>query len=406
MPISHYRRGLLVVAVMLAVTACVSPAPSTSPSLPSPTASPSSPGRPAVGTWEFATVAQPDVVTQAPSLEPGYHCSPCHPAAASALFGITATAAGFLAVGVQQPPAVAIAVASPDGRTWTPLPWDPGERTTAIAAAYAGDRTVVVGSGPDGAAAWVLQRTWTAASPDGLDGMPGATAMTAVVAGGDGFVAGGYRDDPLHAKASAAAWTSRDGLTWLDEGPASVFAGGRIGGLAARGDIVVAVGTEGDPTYGPAAAWVRSGGTWRRAAISDAGGAMHAVAATPDGFVAVGQNANDDGARVWTSNDGTTWTPLDDQPAFHALSGPIRMLSVAADAAGLAAGGWTSDAGNGSSAAWTSADGRTWQQVPWVPVFSGGEMPGIALTSGATLGVGRSGYPDNNQAAAWVAPRP
>ena len=31
------------------------------------------------GSWASADVVQPDVVTQAPSLEPGYHCSPCHP---------------------------------------------------------------------------------------------------------------------------------------------------------------------------------------------------------------------------------------------------------------------------------------------------------------------------------------
>jgi hypothetical protein len=248
--------------------------------------------------------------------------------------------------------------------------------------------------------------TWTVASGGALDGQPGATAMTAVVADGDGLVAGGYRDDPLHAEASAAAWSSPDGVAWREEGPDAVLAGGRIDGMAVRDGVLVAVGTAGDPTYGPAAAWVRSDGTWRRATIPDAGGAMHAVVATADGFVAVGQNANDDGARVWTSGDGTTWTAVADQAAFHAISGPIRMLSVASDARGLVAGGWTSDAANGSSAAWTSPDGAHWQQAPWVPVFSGGEMRGVAFTGDLALGIGRSGYPDNNQAAAWLRPRP
>ena len=430
--IGHYARWSVIVVALAALlvgcgadvvptsppaaTATAPSAAAVSQAAPSPTASsagtssspvPSGAGRVDPDAWAFADVLQPDVVTQAPSLEPGFHCSPCHPAAASQLFGVTGTSSGFLGVGVQQPPAIAVAVATSDGRTWEPVAWDPGERTTAIAAASLGDDTVVVGSGPTGAAAWVLRNgAWTPASGDALEGEVGATAMTAVVASGDGFVAGGYRDDPLHAAASAAAWSSRDGLTWKTEGPAAVFAGGRIDGIAAQGDVVVAVGTAGDPTYGPAAAWVRTDGSWHRASIQDPGGAMHAVAATADGFVAVGQNADDSGARVWRSTDGTTWAPVADQPAFHALSGPIRMLSLAADGRGLVAGGWTSDAANGSSAAWTSPDGERWDQAAWVPAFSGGQIRGLALTGDSALGVGRSGYPDNNQAAAWIRRRP
>jgi hypothetical protein len=41
-----------------------------------------------------------------------------------------------------------------------------------------------------------------------------------------------------------------------------------------------------------------------------------------------------------------------------------------------------------------------------VPAFSGGQIPGVALAGDLALGVGRSGYPDNNQAAAWISRRP
>src|SRR5262249_5297397 len=121
-------------------------------------------------TWAFADVAQPGAVTQAPSLQPGYHCSPCHPAAASQLFVLAPLpGAGFLGVGVQQPPAVAIAVSSPDGQSWTPVDWQPGEGTTAIAAATQGARTVVVGSDSAGAAAWVrTDAGWAPADPANL----------------------------------------------------------------------------------------------------------------------------------------------------------------------------------------------------------------------------------------------
>ncbi len=95
-----------------------------------------------------------------------------------------------------------------------------------------------------------------------------------------------------------------------------------------------------------------------------------------------------------------------DQPAFHDGPSAVRMESVAADDRGLVAGGWQTDAANGSAAAWASADGQRWDAAPWVPAFSGGQMTGIALTDGRALGVGRSGYPDNNQAAAWIRDLP
>ncbi len=177
-------------------------------------------------------------------------------------------------------------------------------------------------------------------------------------------------------------------------------------GVAARGSTLVAVGTNGDPIYGPAAAWVSTDGAWRRAEVARPDGVMRAVTSTADGFVAVGYATNDDGARVWRSADGTTWSPVDDQPSLDNHSSPNRMLSVAADEHGLVAGGWRADFANGSSAAWTSPDGSQWTAAPWVPSFSGGQIPGVALAGDLALGVGRSGYPDNNQAAAWISRRP
>ena len=397
--------SLLLAALLVAGCAAntePSTAPSTAPIAVGPTAATGP------GSWAFAGVVQPDVVTQAPSLEPGFHCSPCHPAAASQLFGIAPDPGGFVAVGVQQPPAEAILLRSSDGLRWEPdAAWAPAEGTAAIGAASDGARTVVVGSGQGAAAAWVGEDgTWTAADPAGLAGSPGATAMTGVVAHHGGFVGVGYRDDPANAAASAAVWRSTDGLTWRADAASSAFAGGRMWGVAARGDTLVAVGTDGDPTYGPAAAWVSTDGTWRRAQVTGADGVMRAVTSTADGFVAVGYVTNDDGARVWRSTDGTAWSPVDDQASLDNHSSPIRMLSVAADERGLVAGGWRADAANGSSAAWTSPDGLHWTAAPWVPDFSGGQIPGVALDGDVALGVGRSGYPDNNQAAAWVSRRP
>ena len=112
--------ALVAVVVAAGCGTNLPPAPPTTPPAASAAQGPTATVDPRA--WAFAGVVQPDVVTQAPSLQPGYHCSPCHPAAASQLFGITATSDGFLAVGVQQPPAEAILLASADGRSLSPSP--------------------------------------------------------------------------------------------------------------------------------------------------------------------------------------------------------------------------------------------------------------------------------------------
>jgi hypothetical protein len=407
--------GVLLGPVMAVIVAGCGVTPATLPATASSTPIVPSPSASTVaaanGAWLIADVAEPSAVTGAPSLQPGYKCSPCHAPAAGQLFGVGATAAGLIAVGVEQPPAQAVVFSSTDGRQWNVVPDFTGATgTTAIAVAASGARTVIVGLDASGATAWASDGgSWTAAPAQADLAVPfAAGAMTAVAALRGGFIAGGYRDDPAHATASAAVWRSNDGLTWRADDGAGTFAGGRIWGLAVASGTVVAVGTGGDPNYGPAAAWSWTSATgWRRAHIGpDAGGAMRAVAVTPAGFVAVGLNGHDDGARAWTSRDGLVWTAVPDQPAFHYFSFAVRMQAIVADSAGLVAGGWRSDAGNGSALAWTSADGVTWAGPTWQPSFSGGQITGLRNSGQLIVAVGRTGYPDNNQARVWVRPVP
>lgn len=361
--------------------------------------------------WLTANVALPAAVTTAPSLAPGFNCHPCHFVAEDQLLGVGASPAGLLAVGVQEPPAQATVFSSADGTNWTLLPgFTAALGTTAIAVASNGPRTVIVGLDPSGATAWASNGGTWAQAPRQADLLVpyAAGAMTAVTAFGDGFVAGGYRDDPLHNTASAAAWRSSDGLAWRADSASGVFAGGRIWGMAARGQTLVAVGTNGDPNYGPVGAWYWTAATgWRRAQVRpDAGGAMRAVTATPSGFVAVGLNGHDDGALAWTSPDGLTWTATPDQPAFHYGQQPMRMQSVLSRSGGLVAGGWRSDVAKGSSVTWTSVDGVTWQPPVWETSFSGGQITGVATVGNDVVAVGRTGYPDWNQATIWVSAAP
>ncbi len=408
------RTLILAVALVVTVTGCgavpVTPLPA-GPTITPASAALASPAATAADAWLPVDLPQPSIVTIAPSLDPGYFCSPCHAPATGQLIGVGASSGGLIAVGVQQPPAEPVAFQSNDGTHWAPLPGFSGATgSSADAETSNGARAVIVGLDHSGATAWASDGgAWTQAPRQTDLLVPyAAGAMTSVAAFGAGFVAGGYRDDPLHGRASAAVWRSNDGLAWHADRGLGTFAGGRIWGIAAKGGTLVAVGTNGDPAYGPAAVWRWTAATgWQRGSIApDAAGAMLAVAVTASGFVAVGQNGHDNGALAWTSPDGLSWTAAPDQPAFHYFSSPIRMQSVVAGRAGLVAGGWRSDAGNGSAVTWASADGVTWSGPAWEPSFSGGQISGLAVSGGGLVAVGRTGYPDNNQAAIWVSAAP
>lgn len=416
MKIAH----LLAVAAALAVTmagcgtATVTPTPTASAE---PSAAPRSSAAlltfaPApTGAWQPADIAQPSAVTTAPSLEPGYQCHPCHFLAENQFFGVGSSPAGLVAVGLQVPPPQAIAFVSTDGSHWVPLPgFADDSGAAAVAVVSNGARTVIVGNDPDGATAWASTGgSWTQAPRQADLSVPYADGgMTSVTAFEGGFVGGGYRDDPVHDTASAAVWRSVDGLTWHADDGSGIFAGGRIHAITAKAGVIVAVGTSGDPNYGPAATWRWTQATgWQRGQIGpDDAGAMRAVAATSSGFVAVGLNGHDTGALAWTSADGLVWTAAPDQPAFHSFSDPVRMQAVVAGLTGLVAGGWRSDAGKGSAVTWTSADGVNWQGPAWEDSFSGGQITGLVVSDGAAVAVGRTGYPDWNTATIWLDPTP
>lgn len=382
----------------------------------SPTVSPLTPAPPtaAAAPWVEAAIKQPAAVLDAPSLSPGYQCHPCHFLAENQLFAVSNWPAGFIAVGVQQPPPVAIALSSSDGRSWTPVAGFPvSAGSSAVSVASDGTRTVVVGLQHSGAIVWAFEGQAWQQAPDQSDLHVdyAAGGMTSVIAFDGGFVAGGYRDDPLHGTASAAVWRSEDGLAWhLDKPPAGVFDGGRIWGLGVLSDAIIAVGTGGDPIYGPAAAWrwTRSTG-WRRAAITpNDDGAIASVETTPRGLIAVGKNGRDMGADAWTSADGLTWTAIADQPAFHYYELPLRMRAVVAAPTGLLVGGWRSDAGKGSAVTWFAEDDSVWSEATWEPSFSGGQITGMAVApdGGLAVAVGRTGYPDWNRATVWYRQPP
>jgi hypothetical protein len=171
--------------------------------------------------------------------------------AASTANAVTATAAGFVAVGSHG--ADQSMWVSPDGQHWRLDSVSPpagaasatlssvaASGDTVVAGGYAGTRAgdipVVVVSA-DGGAQWrqvVLQ------APDGLG------LITALTAAPHGFTAAGVvgRSGAQHA----VTWTSADGLTWSAPAPAP---GGEITALALTGGAVAAAEQGATPTVVP-----------------------------------------------------------------------------------------------------------------------------------------------------------
>jgi hypothetical protein len=252
------------------------------------------------------------------------------------LTGVAHGAAGWVAVGgvqsgaAQQP----VVVTSAAGRSWQSADSAPpftgtGLFTSAAAAGPAG--YVIVGRQVSGgrtvAAAWWSTGLsgWQRAAdavPGALDQAGANRQMLAVAAGAGGFTAVGS------AGSHPAAWTSVNGRTWraVTLGLPSSSVRAQLSYVTVNGRTLVAAGTASTAAgrTSPFAALSRDGGaTWTESLLPFPGGtaAVHAVAATGNGFTAIG-TAGRGGSQnvvIWTSTDGRTWTSK--SPSVTGLSG-------------------------------------------------------------------------------------
>lgn len=223
----------------------------------------------------------------------------------AAMLAVTAGSSGFVAVGsdgfpggnVQLPGARGVAVwTSADGTDWTRVPAQPS---------FAG------------------------------------AIMNGVLRVDAGFVAWGQTLVGGPRTPASPIWTSRDGVRW-ERSTGVTDAGGPgapIASIAGTGDRLVAVGTRQLPDAEGASsvpgAWTSTDGgrTWKAATIHDDGpggarsGGMSDVTSDGNDLVAVGRLDPPGGqlgpasAAVWRSSDqGSTWTRLTDDPAFAGAS--------------------------------------------------------------------------------------
>jgi hypothetical protein len=217
------------------------------------------------------------------------------------------------------------------------------------------------------------ERVW---DPDDL--AYGGKVVVTVVAGGPGFVAGGFSCDTEERcppdQYRAALWTSVDGRDWsrvpLDP---ELFAGPFvITDLLARPSGILAIATDMMGGGGWVLLSSPDGLSWERIWTNDDAGVADALAGGDAGLVAIGNEYLDTGfeiGAVWTSADGTEWTrvPHDPEVFGDGQEAAWNMIDVAAGAGGFVAVGT-----DGTDAiVWISPDGAAWERIPHDPATFG-----------------------------------
>ncbi len=254
-------------------------------------------------------------------------------------------------------------------------------------------------------------------------GFNGADAHFAAIAASPlGYVIVGREVDFGLRAARAAAWASIDGVTWtraadaagMDVGPCldtgeEPDCGGMLG-IAASGQGFVAVGQgrSGAGEQSHPAAWTSTDGfSWTR---SDAGldfdGLLSGVTPGGAGFVAIGTmcpaSCLDVAGVAATSPDGSIWT-------FSSVAGATHLRGVASIGDGdqvFALG--TPSEGPGLEL-WRSHDGVAWQPLPDLPSIPGAVAYGAADIAAAddrlvVVGWAEVSTADGLQNFAYVSP--
>ncbi len=285
---------------------------------------------------------------------------------------------------------------------------------------------------------------WSSASlppiPVGVE----AERIVAVTAGGDGFVAVGYRE--ADGDRTGAIWFSPDGASWTLVGPAAALAGVDLVAVAATGARYVALGVaDGGPLRDRPMAvflWSDDGRLWHRLAPTEGttDAFPEAITASKHGFLAIG-DASDGGTAAWVSADGRSFErvvltgtapggmvdPEATADGFAALGSSVLPPIVQRSTDGirwratpvdpqvetqgyeLAIGRWGSivqglvaaDCGSlaacaGRPAAWWSADGVAWGRLPDAsPAADGGSV---------IVPAGDHGFLAIDGAGAWSSP--
>jgi Neocarzinostatin family len=257
------------------------------------------------------------------------------------------------------------------------------------------NQTVQVLSSSDG-------RTWTRSEPSGLQ--PQAAGHLVLLNGladsnnGMLVLVGAEASGDI-SSGDAAAWTSTDGLHWTRVEPSAAFRDAKLNAVAATTDGFLAVGDDGFPGPSVQMPGLRGGAVWH-----SADGRTWARLPGPASFAhqellgIVATTGRDlvwgvppfGGGGFWSSSDGQSWAP-----ATASSGGTLGQIGqVLPTASGYVAVGWLTvpgSAGGTVGEIWISADGQTWFPVPIGGNGSTSGFWGVAAAEGNLIAVGEGG---------------
>lgn len=407
--------ALMLGAAVLALDGCGAATPS-STGIPSSSAAIAGPSGPLVLgiDWGRATsVERPEnfeVASDAPAYN-GTHPILRIPGQAMIADVTSLPGRGFAAVGYLPPDWVPAAWTSPDGATWLIHSMGMSGFTFPVAMAAGADGTVVaVGRSGRVPVAWTSADgiAWQEHPVPVLGAEGVAERMTAIVAAGHGYVAGGSVGPELFER-HARFWTSVNGADWrpVPDDPAA-FANAEVRAIARSAGGFVAVGVVGtaqEPTG--AVAWTSPDGvTWRRVDDSSfVGGIAVSVVAAPSGdLVAVGSDLARREAVAWTSPDGLQWARAPSEASRQWPGGYAWMTDVVGVGDTIVAIGEDQGLQRGTATSWVSHDGLHWERARTAPVQEQGEFYAITPGGPGVIVVGSFGAPDSYVPSVWLSP--
>ncbi|WP_157249544.1 hypothetical protein [Nonomuraea typhae] len=277
--------------------------------------------------------------------------------------------------------------------------------TTRLAAAKG--QYVAVGAASGDAGVWTSAdwQNWTATSLGG----PRRQLLNDLVYGRRGWLAAGSTESGTSATDPLIV-TSADGRTWKRaEAPArpNGHAYLDVQAVAADDKGYILSGEDRGPDTARAAIWftpdLRRFTRSERLPQDGAGVRIHDLAATPDGYVAVGSSGwgEAESAVVWTSKDGLNWTPRKRPAPPDASSAGLRQ--VVAFGQMVVATGTAQVNGMARAFAASSEDGGSTWRYAWLPAERAAAVHDLAASENGLVAVGWHGPPGGADSAAWIS---
>jgi len=287
----------------------------------------------------------------------------------------------------------------------------PGQRgavTVASLMAAAGV-TLAAGTADGHPAIWrrASNGSWALESAASLGAVTGSAGLTSVAHGPAGWIAVGATSDGRATEPVALA--SADGVRWQPVTALTTQAGTGtefLGAAAGRsGYVVVGRQMVGGRTFAvlwysaDLRSWIADGndGLDGRLQASTA----NAIAATADGFVAVGSHGA--AQSMWTSPDGRHWQLSSVPTPAGAASATLR--SVAASGTRVVAGGYAATRAGDIPVAVVSTDGGAqWRQIVLQSPDDLGVITALTATPDGFTAAGVVGRVGSQHAVTWTSP--